>query len=733
MQSRHGCQLTPLALGFIVLLIYSPPSDSQQFPPCGVDVKSSSADNHSSYFSPKNHLNSLALSQELHTFCHLTAIDPTACLSKLGAFYQANCHPSAPESIFSNAVFTSPQPWQLPNEPSTDAQKNMKSFLKDAVIVKYKYCVEVIMSPSFSLWGKHLGSYLSFPRDIDLSDNTAPQPMGTAEGKRGDMRQQAASEAVKAVVDAEAMAGDVVWDVKSTDDTPTQNVSAYLASVSASSTANELPSDILSDFDTDISSYFQFLSEWCQHVEHEDWYANCYKFLLNLTNVPRCTTTMDSGYCKPPPQHTNPSFSVSSVERKNITSTWVLSQRALLEGALVSSGETLHVVILGAGPVGLITANLLSSLLQHRVRIVVFETRIMHTRRKKLYTREWLTELPLALFNRCPDLKQILANFVRVTYTNLPINILETLLLLSNREKGVTFIYDDYQKYLDILTSFNVDLVFDATGHRLSKFKYPPVVVNYTVQHFEPPHLFSDHIVIAHSQDVHYPVSLNKYDQLFYPYTLYFLKINYLTSEHFQYIRQLERVYEDKACTAYSCGPYFPFKADPPAPILAEYVKHSNEVVTNLVLISLTAEQADLITSYLDYIDDNQPAFTSSISGNESETVTETEYPIYCLPDDMLQETTLQARGLVDLLAYLKQYANSMTTLSRPYRYNPYMYSPTPVPNASHAFDEAMTVLRIGNSLLSGDATASTGMYTQFQLVADIVRHVGQQYYAAFG
>jgi hypothetical protein len=546
------------------------------------------------------------------------------------------------------------------------------------------YCVAEYTLESYDKWNKHLGSYLSLDPDKHTGDTDSNngESLQPSECQTQDQQREAS--------------------VK-----PESNVEAPRTKYPYSPLG--LGDDIMADTDEDISEYFQFLKTWCRQVEHPDWYINCYKFMLNLTNTKRCTTCMDSAYC----QHD------SGTQGK---AQQVPAQRDFLRERFVSSPNTLNIVILGAGPVGLMAANLLVNTLASRVEVVVFEKRTASARRKKLYSREWLTELPLNLFNRSPNLRDIISNFVRneTKLSNIPINIIETLLLLDGRKGGVKFIYDDYKKYLDLLTPSHVDVVFDATGHRLSKFKYPTYMEDYTMRYLDSP-FFTDHNIIGHSQDIRYPVIRSSDDGYYHPYTLYFLKINYLSKEHFEYITSIEKQHEDANCRHYSCGPYFPFKAQPPDEISEIFAQHPDEVVSNLLLVSLSSEQAEVITAYM----------KSSVSGTDFQS--EAEIPIHLVPPSLLTHPSLKIRGFDILLGHLMASALPRTSITLPYRYDPYMYLPVQkISHHIHQFDEAMPVLRIGNSLLSGDATASTGISTQFRLLSDIVRQVGESYYIRY-
>ena len=63
--------------------------------------------------------------------------------------------------------------------------------------------------------------------------------------------------------------------------------------------------------------------------------------------------------------------------------------------------------------------------------------------------------------------RRVLRPFWRQGVTFFPVNFWETLLLLSNWDRGVKFIYGDVDDYAHLLARVLNLLVANATGHRL--------------------------------------------------------------------------------------------------------------------------------------------------------------------------------------------------------------------------------------------------------------------------
>lgn len=132
-------------------------------------------------------------------------------------------------------------------------------------------------------------------------------------------------------------------------------------------------------------------------------------------------------------------------------------------------GSGVHnILVLGTGIVGLAFANLVKTALGDAVNIVMIENRVAAPHIKKPYSRDWLTEIPfLSMSFLDPQVLKIIERFVSdIDVCGVPINMIETLLLLSCRKQGVKFLFlEDYD--LNFIADTQLSFVIDATGNRL--------------------------------------------------------------------------------------------------------------------------------------------------------------------------------------------------------------------------------------------------------------------------
>jgi hypothetical protein len=204
---------------------------------------------------------------------------------------------------------------------------------------------------------------------------------------------------------------------------------------------------IIQDTDADIPGYFDQLIAACgAEANTPGWYAACFGRIRNLSLTARCTTRMDSQHCGGTGDSAKPLG--------------------------IFTNSTQNIVILGAGPVGLHLASMLVEY-DPQIKIVIFENRLDAPGRKRPYQRGWLTELPFFNFRGVIDPKvvEVLSSLHGSDWVkeSLPLNIVELLLLLSNRRRGVQFVFGDYRDYrADLLRTPNL-VAFDATGHHLGK------------------------------------------------------------------------------------------------------------------------------------------------------------------------------------------------------------------------------------------------------------------------
>lgn len=140
---------------------------------------------------------------------------------------------------------------------------------------------------------------------------------------------------------------------------------------------------------------------------------------------------------------------------------------AALDTALreaVNAGSR-NIVVLGAGIMGLAFVSMIKAKLGNAVNVIMIDKRAAAPHIKKPYSRDWLTEIPSA-FVQCLD-PQVLKILSRLNaddeFYGAPINMFETVLMLSCRKFGVKFLFlEDYN--LNFLKGSNVAFIVDATG-----------------------------------------------------------------------------------------------------------------------------------------------------------------------------------------------------------------------------------------------------------------------------
>lgn len=140
---------------------------------------------------------------------------------------------------------------------------------------------------------------------------------------------------------------------------------------------------------------------------------------------------------------------------------------------LTFNAEELNIVIIGGGICGLFFANNLKSSLGSEVNILILDNRSDKKNIRKIFNREWLTHIPSKILQRftSQNIKDLLGCFGQNGLTGLPINFLESILMLSCKEQGVNFFFSqeiDYSKLDNKLISFFVD----ASGGRFNLDKY---------------------------------------------------------------------------------------------------------------------------------------------------------------------------------------------------------------------------------------------------------------------
>ena len=148
-------------------------------------------------------------------------------------------------------------------------------------------------------------------------------------------------------------------------------------------------------------------------------------------------------------------------------------KEAKLKAAEFLSQKDLNIVIIGGGCVGLCTANFLKNKLGDFANILICENRASSARIKKPYARDWITNIHISSFEDLvdPKLVEIFKGLGSDNFIGSTIRSLETLMLLSCKNIGVSF-YFDPEMELSFIEDSGANLIIDATGGKL-EYLYP--------------------------------------------------------------------------------------------------------------------------------------------------------------------------------------------------------------------------------------------------------------------
>ena len=300
----------------------------------------------------------------------------------------------------------------------------------------------------------------------------------------------------------------------------------------------DIVDDIEWDHEDETAKYFDKLISSCSKSKSKSLHLTLQALLGHITSLSLSATMyncFDSRVsCS---DARNSSFDIYPIAGTNNTDSdgrWQEKGEKMIKKHLAPN--TLNIVILGAGPTGLALANALTELqfenatspwhIENRgkhantnVLILLFENRLENSKsntsvpgRKKPYERNWITDIDRKFFideyTFDTRLKKVLKNIHELQeIVALPINALETLLLLSNRDRShvVKVLYDDFQKYRDVLKETQNMIVFDATWHRLNPLQRPvPDSASSGISMFEysPDSFASDRMQISSVREI---------------------------------------------------------------------------------------------------------------------------------------------------------------------------------------------------------------------------------------
>jgi tetratricopeptide (TPR) repeat protein len=145
-----------------------------------------------------------------------------------------------------------------------------------------------------------------------------------------------------------------------------------------------------------------------------------------------------------------------------------------------------NVVIIGAGATGLFLASILKSVLGGQANILVLDNRSNEKNTREIFSRNWLTHIPSLVLQRFtpPNVQELFTCFGKDGMIGLPINALESILMLSCKNQGVKF-YFSPDLDLKQLDDPSINCFFDATagqiiGSSYNSADHPNVTMQYS-------------------------------------------------------------------------------------------------------------------------------------------------------------------------------------------------------------------------------------------------------------
>jgi tetratricopeptide (TPR) repeat protein len=187
-----------------------------------------------------------------------------------------------------------------------------------------------------------------------------------------------------------------------------------------------------------------------------------------------------------------------------------------------------NVVIIGAGATGLFLASILKSVLGEQANILVLDNRSNKKNSREIFSRNWLTHIPSLILQRFtpPNVHELFTCFGKDGLVGLPINALESILMLSCKNQGVKFFFSP-DLDLKQLDDPSINCFFDATAGQLIESSYdsvdhPNVTMQYSrrnlkcsgsgikqLHNLPSPEVSYTEITLKYSEPFYYPFSKN--------------------------------------------------------------------------------------------------------------------------------------------------------------------------------------------------------------------------------
>ena len=354
--------------------------------------------------------------------------------------------------------------------------------------------------------------------------------------------------------------------------------------------------------------------------------------------------------------------------------------------------QGLNIVIIGAGVSGLFLANIIKNTLGREVNVLILDNRSNKKNTRKPFNREWLTHIPSHIVQKytSPNIKKLVECFGTNGLIGVPINILESILMLSCKDQGVKFYFSPKLDYSKLNSKF-ISFFFDATGGRLIDCEYFPT--NPTEIDIQVPNTVMDFKYTGLNQLHNFPTSK--------PYHLN-IKLKASGAYHFPYIGN-SKIYTHM------------FKViGIPENLMKEvldFIKPLNtinlfyawngalkdEINEGLVLINLTNKENDLLNSRI-YNSMNLKTFLKTNV-------------------DILSSLDRNIISFIQMLTTLD--INSLIRVEKPFSYLPYINL-----NAGLGHFNGKRIFPIGDSLFCGHPKVGNGLANHLKFINDLIEKI---------
>ena len=358
----------------------------------------------------------------------------------------------------------------------------------------------------------------------------------------------------------------------------------------------------------------------------------------------------------------------------------------------IFNSKKINIIIIGSGITGLFLANTIKHQLGSLINILVLDNRSHKINTLKTFDRSWLTYLPSYILQRFTpsNISELLECFGVDKKIGLPINIIETILMLSCKDQGVNFYFSpkiDYSK----LNNKNITLFFDATGGRIKdniSNLSPQTQLNIKVKNFNMNSMHTGIIQLhnkTYSAPHHIEVVLKGSGSIHYPYIhnskihTHMIKLSGLTKELtkkvFSFIKN-----------ANDLNLFYVWEGS-----LKEEINES------LVFINLTAIEYDLMVLRINAAMNLKKFLNQNL--------------------DIKTQLNAKIISFLDMLVTIDN--DHVTKIERPFSYYPYVNM-----NPEHGYINDKQIFPIGDSFFCGHPKLGNGLSVHLEFINHLVKKI---------